>query len=300
MQGLESAGKPFVKAHYYKQLAAAYPERTEKSFEFRMQNISAVLHKQGSEWLSGVRPKGNVGTKNELRLGALLAKHPHRLGSIPPAIEAILSGLRDWLIGVARRSRTVTYGETWTAFGLDRFSLPRALGIIGHNAHRAGEPILTAVVVNKETGRCGSGFENEYSVNEDEERAKLYEYWRVNHPEPTPLPEKASFMQRQAKFVSFETRPDQAAFRKLLFEKYDGKCVLTGCDIPEVLDAAHKRDRKWKEGHNSADDGYLLRKDLHALYDSGYLDITELGTVVVEHSKVVSHFGDFSGIKVEN
>ncbi len=35
------------------------------------------------------------------------------------------------------------------------------------------------------------------------------------------------------------TRPEQAEFRKLLLEAYDGHCAVTDCDIAETLEAAH-------------------------------------------------------------
>ncbi|WP_164853366.1 HNH endonuclease signature motif containing protein [Paraburkholderia kirstenboschensis] len=54
-----------------------------------------------------------------------------------------------------------------------------------------------------------------------------------------------------------------------------GQCAISGCDIPEALEAAHLRGRKWREGHNAAEDGILLRRDLHMLYDRELLDFGE-------------------------
>ncbi|WP_254204307.1 hypothetical protein [Aeromonas sp. FDAARGOS 1414] len=44
MQTKASLGEPFVKKHYYRELASQFG-RTEKSFEYRMQNISYVCAK---------------------------------------------------------------------------------------------------------------------------------------------------------------------------------------------------------------------------------------------------------------
>jgi hypothetical protein len=56
-----------------------------------------------------------------------------------------------------------------------------------------------------------------------------------------------------------------------------GMCVISGCNVDKALDAAHKKGRSWREGHNRAEDGFLLRKDLHALYDHNLLRISEDG-----------------------
>ena len=53
----------FVKKEYYKYLSAQY-SRTEKSFEYRMQNISYVLLLMGRTWVRGLPPAKNVGPTN--------------------------------------------------------------------------------------------------------------------------------------------------------------------------------------------------------------------------------------------
>lgn len=53
----------FVKKEYYKYLNARYG-RTEKSFEYRMQNISYVLLLMGRTWVRGLPPAKNVGPTN--------------------------------------------------------------------------------------------------------------------------------------------------------------------------------------------------------------------------------------------
>jgi len=87
---------------------------------------------------------------------------------------------------------------------------------------------------------------------------------------------------KAARFVSVEARPEQAAFRRKVFIACKGQCVISGCDVLKALDAAHKHDRDWRLGHNDAEDGYLLRKDLHALYDNNLLEITDKGEVQLE------------------
>lgn len=65
-------------------------------------------------------------------------------------------------------------------------------------------------------------------------------------------------------------RPYQAAFRQTVGQAYGWRCAITGCDEASVLEAAHLRG--WQKG-NSANDGILLRVDLHRLLDAGLLTI---------------------------
>ena len=58
-----SNGISFTKKHYYEELANKY-NRTVKSFEYRMQNISYVFYLLGRSYLPGLKPKQNVGQKN--------------------------------------------------------------------------------------------------------------------------------------------------------------------------------------------------------------------------------------------
>ena len=78
MAGLAAAGQPYTKISYYRDLASRF-DRTAKSFEFRMQNISAVLYGIGQGWMDGLKPAVNVGADVESRILALLqqeAKQP--------------------------------------------------------------------------------------------------------------------------------------------------------------------------------------------------------------------------------
>ena len=60
MQRKHRAGEKFVKKRYYEDLASRFG-RTDKSFEYRMQNISYVMTLLGRTWLPGLKPAKNVG-----------------------------------------------------------------------------------------------------------------------------------------------------------------------------------------------------------------------------------------------
>jgi len=102
---------------------------------------------------------------------------------------------------------------------------------------------------------------------------------------------------RLARFCSVEVRPEQALFRRRLFIAYGGRCAISGCSVVQALDAAHLQGRDWREGHNAAVDGILLRKDLHALYDAKLLTISEEGYVRISNDASDS-YPELEGVKV--
>ena len=56
------SGEEFTKKSYYQDLSNKFG-RTIKSYEYRMQNISYVYSLMGQEWIEGLKPAKNVGTK---------------------------------------------------------------------------------------------------------------------------------------------------------------------------------------------------------------------------------------------
>lgn len=73
MLDAERAGSPMVKAQLYRDLAAKFG-RTEKAFEFRMQNISYVRLLQGRTWIQGLKPARNVGANVAAVIEKILAE----------------------------------------------------------------------------------------------------------------------------------------------------------------------------------------------------------------------------------
>lgn len=299
MQRCEAEVRKYSKAEQYRKLASQFPRRSAKAFEYRMQNISSVLHEQGDAWVAGLKPAGNIGANVKPRLKALLVKYPQRLPreqSVPYKLK--LSAMRAWLIRLAQAQQLVTYGQMREAFGIDRFSHAHALDYLGHQAANLDEPILTALIVEKESGRCLRGFADEFGIEDDEaERQKLYQFWAERELDVVLQSSDATYEERVARFVSVETRPDQAAFRRRVYVACGEMCVISRCNVQAVLDAAHKTGRSWRKGQNTAQDGYLLRKDLHALYDAKLLRIEDDGSVWIDPT-IDNQYGMFSGMKV--
>ncbi len=67
-------------------------------------------------------------------------------------------------------------------------------------------------------------------------------------------------------------RVGQVAFKALVQEAYGRRCAVTGNKIVPVLQAAHIRPVA-NHGENRVDNGLLLRADVHALFDRGYVGV---------------------------
>jgi putative restriction endonuclease len=69
-------------------------------------------------------------------------------------------------------------------------------------------------------------------------------------------------------------RIGQGTFKVLVTEAYHRRCAITGEKTLPVLEAAHIKPYS-QQGPHSTCNGLLLRKDLHTLFDRGYLTIDE-------------------------
>lgn len=68
-------------------------------------------------------------------------------------------------------------------------------------------------------------------------------------------------------------RLGQGAFRTLVTDLYDRRCAVTRERTLPALDAAHIRPFS-DGGLHEASNGLLLRRDIHGLFDSGYVTVT--------------------------
>jgi len=93
-------------------------------------------------------------------------------------------------------------------------------------------------------------------------------------------------------------RRGQPEFRRNLMRAYSHKCAVSGCSVPQVLEAAHIMP--YMGNHtNHVQNGLLLRADLHTLFDLGLLSIApDTHTVVVSSLLEGSAYWDYHGKKI--
>jgi hypothetical protein len=71
---------------------------------------------------------------------------------------------------------------------------------------------------------------------------------------------------RERALSSIVRRRGQPVFRQRLLTAYNGRCAISGCNVEQVLDAAHIVPYMSRKT-NHVGNGLLLRTDMHALFD---------------------------------
>ena len=74
-----------------------------------------------------------------------------------------------------------------------------------------------------------------------------------------------------------QSRPNQARFRHDVIAACQ-RCIITNVTMPEVLEAAHIKPFKYK-GEDTVANGFAMRTDIHTLFDTGHLRISETGVI---------------------
>jgi putative restriction endonuclease len=84
------------------------------------------------------------------------------------------------------------------------------------------------------------------------------------------------FAEEQARYgepVLVRPRLGQGAFRVVVTDNYQRRCAVSGERTLPALDAAHIRPFA-EGGSHEASNGILLRRDIHSLFDAGYVTIS--------------------------
>ena len=89
----------------------------------------------------------------------------------------------------------------------------------------------------------------------------------------TDVFEMVEIDEREVVMREAAVREGQGTFRVRLLEAYDGQCAITGEHTVPVLDAAHIQPYLGPKS-NHLQNGLVLTKEFHALFDAGYVGIT--------------------------
>jgi putative restriction endonuclease len=97
-------------------------------------------------------------------------------------------------------------------------------------------------------------------------------------------------------------RLGQGAFRVLVTDVYQRRCVVTHERTLPALEAAHIRPYGDGGGHE-ASNGLLLRRDIHSLFDAGYVTVTpglrfEVSNRIREEFENGRHYYELHGSKI--
>ena len=124
----------------------------------------------------------------------------------------------------------------------------------------------------------GKSYNSEENIGKEiwQKVENLLQKYLTNEPifnveNPLMLEEPISPQYRNS--ILTKVRIGQGAFRVLITDAYSRKCSITGERTLPVLEAAHIKPYS-EAGPNFISNGILLRSDVHTLFDSGYLTIT--------------------------
>ena len=87
-------------------------------------------------------------------------------------------------------------------------------------------------------------------------------------------------------------RRGQGEFREALLDAFDRACCISGSTVEAALEAAHIRPYRGPASH-AADNGLLLRADLHTLFDLHLVTVLPYGTVRVAPALLGSEYEQY-------
>jgi len=267
----QEAGVSYSKKQVYQELAVRF-DRTTKAFEYRMQNISAMLDELDLPWIPGLKPAVNVGTDMKARLIQLIqGKAPEKgtgIGNLEDrrTWEKALAAVTQ-LGGIASRKQV----EDWI---LARDPGYNTKNLADLYMMAVNSPAQTGYSQNEKPRRTDQGnhYDRLFKVGEgifeiyDPAQHGIWEIYpdsssesrfgvsirRVSNPVEEALAVAEEAAEQAATFDPTDVadarkrvtadiirRRGQPAFRKALMDAYGDACAITGCNLPAVLEAAH-------------------------------------------------------------
>lgn len=108
--------------------------------------------------------------------------------------------------------------------------------------------------------------------------------------------------EREEVFRQIRARRGQAAFRRALRAQYQDACAISGCEVLDLLEAAHIRPyRGLRDNHPS--NGILLRADIHTLFDLEMFAIDPRSLIVhlrPDMPELRAHYHDIDGVRINS
>jgi hypothetical protein len=323
----QQAGIKYTKKQVYQELATRFG-RTPKAFEYRMQNISAVLNELDLPWMPGLKPAVHIGADIKERLIQIIqGKNPEKNTESSyleenleweKALAAVtqLGGsasrkqIKNWIIAqdagyntqnladlymmaVNAPART-GYSQNKTPRRTDQGNRYDKLFKSGRGTFEIYDPALHGIWEIYPDASSGSrfGVSVRQVLNSIDEAFATAERdaEQANIFLPTDVTDA-----RKRVTADIIRRRGQPAFRKALMEAYGDACAITGCNLPAVLEAAHIHPYKG-DYTNVVPNGLLLRADIHTLFDLRLISI-ESKTMVVRVSPTLesTEYGKLDG-----
>lgn len=309
----EQAGEAYSKVQTYRDLARRFG-RSEKAFEYRMQNISALYAELGLSWVAGLKPAANIGADVKQRLIQLMQSSPHgqplkfKYGHKPQwelVCDAVtgLGGsasrqeVRSWILerhptyneknlvdvemlSVNSPSRT-SYQYNSKPRRTDTDSPYDKLFKIGRGGTARFETYFPAlhgvweIYPDPEAqNRYGMAIRQAESAASSADAMMANDYGAIDDFSPLNVQDG-----RKKTLAQIYRRKGQPMFRKSLLKAYQKTCAISGCKLEPILEAAHIHPYKGDHTNFTAN-GLLLRADIHTLFDLNFLSVNAASLLV--------------------
>lgn len=163
---------------------------------------------------------------------------------------------------------------TFQAFYSDSFKLPLKLVTVD----KIRPYFINNYNQNMSMQRLGEDFFIKYFKDEVSELDKTFVYPSSNEGENffSDIDNEEYIAigtdERAKIYRSILQRRGQQNFRQALRDYYGDKCMITGCEILDIVEAAHINPYRGEKDHNISN-GLLLRADIHTLFDLDLLGI---------------------------
>ena len=95
--------------------------------------------------------------------------------------------------------------------------------------------------------------------------------------------------EREQILRAIKIRRGQSSFRRGLIKRYGSRCLVTGCKLEALIEAAHIAPYR-NASHNDLTNGLLLRADIHTLFDLYLMQIDPI-TLTITFDESVCHAG---------
>lgn len=310
MEEKQNAGVKYSKKEVYEDLSARFG-RTAKAFEFRMQNISAVLEDMNLPHLPGLRPKVNIGAKTKSRLVGFIEGAQSELKSAKgnfadlctweKALAAIahfggaahrkqvldwilahdpnyvISNLTDLYMMAVNAQARAGYTQNAKPRRTDQGNTYDRLFQIGEGTFEFYDVVQHGVWEIYPSALARNRYGNAIRQVSDPVQQAIELAEEAERVASVDFADMADSRSRVT--AEIVRRRGQPAFRKALMDAYNEACAITGCKLPAVLEAAHVYP--YKGDHtNDVSNGLLLRADIHTLFDLRLIAIEAASMVV--------------------
>jgi hypothetical protein len=103
---------------------------------------------------------------------------------------------------------------------------------------------------------------------------------------------------RVAVLRRIKARRGQQSFRNALRSRYGDRCMISGCRLMDIVEAAHIKPYRGEQDNDPAN-GLLLRADLHTLFDLEFIGIEPDTLEVHFHADArAAGYEQFHGVKL--